>query len=133
MLDCQLFGPDAGQLHMTNLLLHTANTVLLFILLLRMTKALWPSAFVAAAFALHPLHIQSVVWIAERKDVLSTMFWLLTMLLYVRYTERPSVGGYLFAIFAFTLGLMAKPMLVTLPVILLLLDYWPLKRKDSPR
>jgi hypothetical protein len=96
-----------------------------------MTKALWSSAFVAAAFALHPLHVQSVAWVAERKDVLSSLFWLLTMLFYVRYTERSSIRRYLFAIFAFTLGLMAKPMLVTLPVVLLLLDYWPLKRKDS--
>ena len=131
MLDYQLFGPDAGWLHITNLLFHTANTVLLFILLLRMTKALWPSAFVAAAFALHPLHIQSVAWVAERKDVLSTLFWLLTMLFYVRYTERNSIGRYVFSLFVFALGLMAKPMLVTLPVILLLLDYWPLKRKYS--
>jgi hypothetical protein len=131
MLDCQLFGPDAGRLHLTNLLLHTANTVLLFILLFRMTKALWSSAFVAAAFALHPLHVQSVAWVAERKDVLSTLFWLLTMLFYVRYTERSSIGRYVLSLFVFTLGLMAKPMLVTLPVILLLLDYWPLKRKCS--
>lgn len=131
MLDCQLFGLDASRLHMTNLLLHTANTVLLFILLLRMTKALWSSAFVAAAFAIHPLHIQSVAWVAERKDVLSALFWLLTMLLYVRYTERSSIGRYVLSLFVFALGLMAKPMLVTLPVILLLLDYWPLKRKDS--
>ncbi len=131
MLDCQLFGPDAGWFHLTNLLLHTANTVLLFILLFRMTKALWPSAFVAAAFAIHPLHIQSVAWVAERKDVLSTLFWLLTMLLYVRYTERSSTGRYVLVLFVFALGLMAKPMLVTLPVILLLLDYWPLKRKCS--
>ncbi len=129
MLDCQLFGVNPHSLHLTNLLLHTANTVLLFILLLRMTKALWPSVFVAAAFAIHPLHIQSVAWIAERKDVLSTLFWLLTMLFYVRYTERSSIGSYVLAIFVFALGLMAKPMLVTLPVILLLLDYWPLKRK----
>jgi protein O-mannosyl-transferase len=132
MLDCQLFGVNPHSLHLTNLLFHTANTVLLFILLFRMTKALWSSAFVAAAFAIHPLHIQSVAWIAERKDVLSTLFWLLTMLFYVRYTERSSIGRYVLALFVFALGLMAKPMLVTLPVILLLIDYWPLKRKDSP-
>ncbi len=131
MLDCQLFGPDAGRFHMTNVFLHTANTVLLFILLLRITSALWRSAFVAAAFAIHPLHIQSVAWVAERKDVLSALFWLLTMLLYVRYTERSSAGRYVLALFVFALGLMAKPMLVTLPVILLLLDYWPLERKCS--
>ena len=131
MLDCQVFGPDAGRLHLTNLFFHTANTVLLFILLLRITSALWASAFVAAAFAIHPLHIQSVAWVAERKDVLSALFWFLTMLLYVRYTERSSIGRYVLTLFAFALGLMAKPMLVTLPVILLLLDYWPLKRKDS--
>lgn len=131
MLDCQLFGPDPYWLHMTNLLLHTANVVLLFIVLFRMSRAIWPSAFVAAAFAIHPLHIQSVAWVAERKDVLSTLFWLVTMLFYVRYAERPSAGRYILAIFAFALGLMAKPMLVTLPVVLLLLDYWPLKRAYS--
>jgi tetratricopeptide (TPR) repeat protein len=131
MFDYELFGLYTGGFHLTSLLLHTANTVLLFILLLKMTKALWSSAFVAAAFALHPLHVQSVAWVAERKDVLSSLFWLLTMLFYVRYTERSSIRRYLFAIFAFTLGLMAKPMLVTLPFILLLLDYWPLKRKRS--
>ena len=128
MLDCELFGVNPHSLHLTNLLFHTANTVLLFILLFRMTKALWSSAFVAAAFALHPLHVQSVAWIAERKDVLSTLFWLLTMLFYVRYAERSSIGRYLLALFVFTLGLMAKPMFVTLPFILLLVDYWPLER-----
>ncbi len=133
MLDSSFFGPDAGGFHFTNLLFHTANTVLLFILLFKMTKALWPSAFVAAAFALHPLHVQSVAWVAERKDVLSTLFWLLTMLFYVRYVERSSAGRYVLALFAFALGLMAKPMLVTLPFILLLVDYWPLKRKCSLR
>ncbi len=129
MLDCQLFGPAPHLLHITNLLLHTVNVVLLFIVLLRMTKATWASVFVAAAFAIHPLHIQSVAWVAERKDVLSTLFWLLTMFFYVRYTERPCLRRYLLVIFAFAMGLMAKPMLVTLPVILLLLDYWPLKRQ----
>jgi protein O-mannosyl-transferase len=138
MLDCQLFraaslpgGVNPHSLHLTNLLLHTANTVLLFIILFRMTKTLWPSAFVAAAFAIHPLHIQSVAWVAERKDVLSTLFWLLTISFYVRYIERSSIGRYILVLFVFALGLMAKPMLVTLPVVLLLLDYWPLKRKDS--
>jgi Tfp pilus assembly protein PilF len=133
MLDSELFGLNAGGFHITNLLLHTANTVLLFIVLSRMTEALWSSAFVAAAFALHPLHVQSVAWIAERKDVLSTLFWLLTMLFYVRYAERSSIGRYVLALFVFILGLMAKPMLVTLPFILLLVDYWPLKRKCSFR
>jgi protein O-mannosyl-transferase len=128
MADCQFFGVDSHSMHLINLLFHTANTVLLFILLFRITGALWSSAFVAAAFAIHPLHIQSVAWVAERKDVLSTLLWLLTMLLYVRYTERPSIGRYVITIFAFALGLMAKPMLVTLPFILLLLDYWPLDR-----
>ena len=131
MLDCQLFGVNPHWLHLTNLLFHTANMVLLFILLLRITSALWSSAFVAAAFAIHPLHIQSVAWVAERKDVLSALLWLLTMLFYVRYTERSSIGRYVLVLFVFALGLMAKPMLVTLPVILLLLDYWPIKRKDS--
>lgn len=128
MLDCQLFGTAPGRHHLTNLLLHLTNTLLLFAVLKRMTHGLWCSAFVAAAFALHPLHVESVAWIAERKDVLSGFFWILTMWAYVRYAERRSVSRYLLTLLAFALGLMAKPMLVTLPFILLLLDYWPLGR-----
>ena len=128
MLDCHLFGTNAGWHHLTNLLLHIANTLLLFAVLKQMTAALWRSAFVAALFALHPLHVESVAWIAERKDVLSTLFWLLTMIAYVSYVRHPSIIRYLLAILVFALGLMAKPMLVTLPFVLLLLDYWPLGR-----
>jgi len=132
MIDCELFGVKPGPLHLVNVLFHIANTLLLFIVFNRMTKALWQSAFVAALFALHPLHVESVAWIAERKDVLSTLFWLLTMLAYVRYVERSSAGRYILAIAFFALGLLAKPMLVTLPFVLLLLDYWPLERLSNP-
>jgi tetratricopeptide (TPR) repeat protein len=128
MLDWQLFGPKAMGHHLTNLIFHIANTLLLFIVLKQMTHRLWPSAFVAALFALHPLHVESVAWVAERKDVLSTFFWMLTMWAYLRYVKRPSVARYLLTLLAFALGLMAKPMLVTLPFVLLLLDYWPLAR-----
>lgn len=128
MLDCELYGLNPGGHHLTNLLFHLANTLLLFIVLKRMTGAYWRSAFVAALFALHPLHVESVAWTAERKDVLSTFFWILTLWNYVRYVEQPGFKRYLLVIFTFTLGLMAKPMLVTLPFVLLLLDYWPLNR-----
>lgn len=128
MLDCELYGLNPGGHHFTNLLLHIANTLLLFMVLKRMTGALRRSAFVAALFALHPLHVESVAWVAERKDVLSTFFWMLTMGVYVRYVERPGLNRYLLVLLSFALGLMAKPMLVTLPFVLLLLDYWPLGR-----
>ncbi len=131
MLDWQLFGSNAGGHHLTNLIFHVANTLLLFIVLKQMTQRLWPSAFVAALFALHPLHVESVAWVAERKDVLSTFFWILTMWAYLRYVKRPSVARYLLTLLAFALGLMSKPMLVTLPFVLLLLDYWPLGRVSS--
>ncbi len=128
MLDWQLFGNEAGGHHLTNVIFHIANTVLVFLVLRRMTNALWQSAFVAALFALHPLHVESVAWVSERKDVLSTFFWLLTMWAYSRYVNKPDIGWYLWTVFFFTLGLMSKPMLVTLPFVLLLLDYWPLLR-----
>jgi tetratricopeptide (TPR) repeat protein len=128
MLDVQLFGMRAGWHHLMNLFFHVANTLLLFLILNRMTKALWQSAFVAALFALHPLHVESVAWVAERKDVLSTFFWILTMGAYVFYVERRGIQRYLPVFLLFALGLMAKPMLVTLPFVLLLLDYWPLGR-----
>ncbi len=128
MLDCQLFGNNPGWYHLSNVLFHIANTLLLFAVFKRMTGALWRSAFIAAAFALHPLHVESVAWISERKDVLSSLFWILTMWAYVRYTQRPGIKRYLSTLLFFTLGLMAKPMLVTLPFVLLLLDYWPLSR-----
>ena len=128
MLDCELFGLNPGWHHLTNLLFHMANTLLLFWVLKKMTNAVWPSAFVAAAFALHPLHVESVAWVAERKDILSTFFAFLVMAAYVRYAEHPRVGRYLLVVVALALGLMAKPMLVTMPFVLLLLDYWPLGR-----
>ncbi len=128
MLDCQLFGLHPGGHHLTSLLFHIANTLLLFLWLQRTTGALGPSFLVAALFGLHPLHVESVAWVAERKDVLSTFFWLLTMWAYVWYVEAPGLGRYLLTLVCFILGLMAKPMLVTLPLVLLLLDYWPLHR-----
>jgi len=130
MLDVELFKLNPGWHHLTNLFFHIANTLLLFLVLHRMTRGFWQSAFVAAVFALHPLHVESVAWVAERKDVLSTFFWLLTMGAYVFYVERPELKRYLLALLFFALGLMAKPMLVTLPFVLLLLDYWPLGRLE---
>lgn len=131
MADYQLFGLKPGGYHITNLLLHTVNTILLFVLLNRMTHALWRSAFVAALFALHPLHVESVAWATERKDVLSAFFFLATILVYSRYVKRPSKLSYLIIIVLFALGLMAKSMLVTLPFVLLLIDFWPLGRWPS--
>jgi len=128
MLDVQLFGLNAGAQHLTSLALHIANVLLLFWLLRRMTGATWQSAFIAALFAVHPLHVESVAWIAERKDVLSTLFWLLTMWAYVSYAQQPRWTRYLAVLVLFALGLMAKPMLVTLPFVLLLVDLWPLAR-----
>jgi tetratricopeptide (TPR) repeat protein len=128
MLDVELYGMDAGRHHHTNALFHTFNTLLLFFLLYRITGALWRSAFVAALFALHPINVESVAWIAQRKNVLSTFFWMLTLLAYTVYQKRPGIVRYLTVLFVFTLGLLAKPMLVTLPFVLMLLDYWPLKR-----
>ena len=128
MLDRQLLGPNPQTFHLVNLLLHIANTILLFIVFYRFTANFWPSAFAAALFAFHPLHVESVAWIVERKDVLSTLFWLLTMLAYIRFVEVPMPKRYFAILVFFALGLMSKPMLVTLPFCLLLLDYWPLGR-----
>jgi tetratricopeptide (TPR) repeat protein len=128
MLDWQLYGLNPRGHHLNSLLLHLANSLLLFLVLLRLTKGLWPSALVAALFALHPLHVESVAWASERKDVLSTFFWLTTMWAYIWYVGRPGVRRYLVLILSFALGLMTKPMLVTEPFVLLLLDYWPLGR-----
>jgi protein O-mannosyl-transferase len=143
MTDCELFGVNPGAHHFVNVLFHAANVVLLFALLFRLTSAMWPSAFIAALFAWHPLHVESVAWIAERKDVLSTLFALLSLLSYTRFVQQsetaqigfptsglrpPTAGFYWLALFFFALGLMSKPMLVTLPFVLLLLDYWPLQR-----
>ncbi|MFN2542061.1 MAG: tetratricopeptide repeat protein [Chthoniobacterales bacterium] len=131
MLDCQLFGLNPGTHHFINVLLHSVAVVLLFLVLWETTASLWPSAFVAAVFAIHPLHVESVAWIAERKDVLSAVFFMLTLGAYVPYVRQPSRRRYLTVSIVFVLGLMSKPMLVTLPLILLLLDYWPLGRKQT--
>lgn len=137
MADCQLFGLNPGTMHLENVLLHCANSVLLLLLLNSMTGALGRSAFVAALFALHPLRVESVAWIAERKDVLSGFFFMLTLWFYVLHSKKQSVGDgskfqtnnfYRLSMLCFVLGLLSKPMLVTVPVILLLLDFWPLKR-----
>jgi tetratricopeptide (TPR) repeat protein len=128
MLDCQLYGLNAGWHHFTNVFLHTMAVLLLFIVLQQMTDAFWRSAFVAAVFAIHPLRVESVAWIAERKDVLSGIFFMLTLLAYVYYVRLPGSRRYLVIVLAFACGLMSKPMLVTLPFVLLLLDYWPLNR-----
>jgi tetratricopeptide (TPR) repeat protein len=133
MLDSQIFGHSSATFHLMNLLYHIVNTLLLFMVLKKMTGTIWQSAFVAAVFAVHPLRVESVAWVAERKDVLSGLFWMLTMLAYVRYTQRPSIRRYLPVALALTLGLLAKPMLVTLPCVLLLLDYWPLGRLQWSR
>ena len=128
MLDCELFGLNPLWHHLVNLLLHTANTLLLFWVLARLTGAVWASGFVAAAFALHPLHVESVAWVAERKDVLSALFWMLTIVAYIRYAQRASIWRFSLVFLVLGVGLTAKPMLVTLPFVLLLLDYWPLRR-----
>ncbi len=134
MLDCQLFGLDPGAQHLVNVVFHAANAALLFLFLFRATNKLWPAAFVAALFAWHPLHVESVAWVSERKDVLSTFFGLLTLLAYVRYAEEFNIQRlkakvwWRWALAFFALGLMAKPMLVTLPFVMLLLDVWPLRR-----
>jgi len=131
MLDCQLSlpgGANPGWMHLMNLLLHLVNTLLVFAVFRKMTGALWRGAFVAAAFAIHPMHVESVAWIVERKDVLSTLFLLLTLAAYISYVRRRGLVRYALTMLLFALGLLAKPMLVTLPFLLLLLDYWPLNR-----
>jgi len=152
MLDCEIYGSNPLGHHITSVLIHIANTLLLFLLLSRMTGstpstssvrsgtpdggqasspqagAIWPSAFAAAVFALHPVHVESVAWVAERKDVLSGFFWMLTILAYVRYAKQPNIKKYVLVVLAFAMGLMSKPMVVTLPFVLLLLDWWPLDR-----
>ena len=128
MLDVQLYGLEPGRHHLTSVLFHVANVLLLFGILRRMTADVWRCGIVAVLFALHPLHVQSVVWVAERKDLLSTLFGLLTLLFYLRYVTNRGIGRYLLMLSFFILSLMAKPMLVTLPFAMLLLDYWPLQR-----
>jgi tetratricopeptide (TPR) repeat protein len=132
MIDCQLYGLNAGRHHLTNVGLHSAGVVLLFLVLLQITNAIWRSALVAALFAIHPQHVESVAWIAERKDVLSGVFFMLTLIAYVHYARRPSVMRYVAMSILFICGLISKIMLVTLPFILLLLDYWPLGRFAQP-
>src|SRR5579885_1335695 len=127
-LDAQVHGLDARVFHLSNVLLHALSAVVLLAALWRMTGALWRSALVAALFAWHPLHVESVAWVAERKDVLSGLFWMLCLWTYAFYAERPGLGRYAAVLLLYALGLAAKPMLVTLPFVLLLLDYWPLER-----
>ncbi|MHC4148880.1 MAG: tetratricopeptide repeat protein [Planctomycetota bacterium] len=128
MLDCELFGVSAGRGHVSSLILHIVSAIVLFGVLRKMTGALWASGFVAAVFAFHPLHVESVTWIAERKDVLSGLFWMLTLAAYLGYVRGGGAGWYAATLVVFGLGLMAKPMLVTLPFVLVLLDFWPLER-----
>jgi tetratricopeptide (TPR) repeat protein len=133
MLDCRLFGMDSGMHHLVNVIFHILSALLLFAVLRRTTGVPDLSAFVAAIFAVHPLHVQSVAWVAERKDVFSAFFYFLGLYCYARYTERPNLGRYLLVLVPFCLGLMAKPMLVTFPFVLLLFDVWPLRRSQWPR
>lgn len=128
MLDCEIYGLKPGKHHTTNLIFHILSTLLLFLVLKRMTGAIWQSAFVASLFALHPLNVNSVAWIAERKNVLSTFFWMLTMWVYAWYCERPKFFRYVLLLLSLALGLLSKPVLVTLPCVFILLDFWPLKR-----
>src|SRR5689334_7216485 len=133
MLDVQLFGVEAGPAHVVNVLFHIANTLLLFGWLWTTTRSRWRSAFVAAVFAVHPLHVESVSWIAERKDVLSGFFWLTTLWAYVWYTANRSAARYVVLTSVFVCGLMSKPSMVTLPLVLLLVDVWPLESRASHR
>ena len=133
MLDVEVYGLNPGGHHLTNLLIHALNTLLLFLLLRAMTGRMWVSAFAALLFGVHPMHVQSVAWISERKDVLSTCFWLLTLLAYHRYTNDRTRRTYALSLAAFVLALATKPMVVTLPFVLLLLDFWPLRRIDFER
>ena len=128
MADCQIYGLWAGGHHLTNVALHAAAAALLFLVLRDMTGKMWRSAFVAAVFAIHPLRAESVAWIAERKDVLSGVFFMLTLWVYAQYVRRPSRGRYVGMTLLYGLGLLSKNTLVTLPFVLLLLDWWPLKR-----
>src|SRR5438128_6204265 len=132
MLDCQLYGLKAGGHHATNIVLHTIAVLLLFRVLRQMTGAVWKSAIVAALFAVHPLHVESVAWVSERKDVLSAVFFILMLDAYVRYARAASITRYMAVTVLFAAGLMSKPMLVSVPAVLLLLDYWPLRRFEQP-
>ena len=130
MLDFQFFGSNPGAFHLTNVVLHTTTAVLLLLVLWRMTGRIWLIAFVAAIFAIHPLRAESVVWIEERKDVLSGLFFMLTLAAYLHYARKPSIARYVTMSILFAAGLLSKPMLVSTPFILLLLDYWPLDRNQ---
>src|SRR5207237_2547085 len=130
---CQIYGLKPGGHHFTNVVLHNLGAILLFLVFRGMTGSIWRSAFVAAIFAIHPLHVESVAWIAERKDVLSGVFFMLTLGAYVRYVRRQTFGRYSVMWILFACGLMSKPMLVTLPFVLLLLDHWPLNRVTNQR
>src|ERR1043165_1475390 len=131
MLDCQLFGLQPGGPHLVNVLLHAAAAIVLFIALQRATGDLWTSAFAAAIFSIHPLRVESVAWIAERKDVLSGFFFMLTVMCYIGYVRQPSLPRFATVLISFGCALMSKPMVVSLPIVLLLLDYWPLRRIGS--
>jgi Flp pilus assembly protein TadD len=131
MADYQLYGLNAGGYHITNLILHVFSALMLFWFFHRATRALWPSAFVAAVFALHPLHVESVAWVTERKDVLSAFFWMLTLCFYLWYAEKPAAKRYLLVLAGLFCALMSKAMAVTLPAVMILLDYWPLRRFDT--
>jgi protein O-mannosyl-transferase len=131
MVDRALFGMNAAGYHGTNVILHLASGLLLFVVLGRMTGRLWCSGLVSAFFLVHPLHVESVAWIAERKDVLSGLFWMLSIWAYVRYVEHPGYIRYGWVVLFFVLGFLSKPMVVTLPFVLLLLDWWPLRRTDE--
>ena len=131
MTDCQLFGLNSGSQHLVNVALHAANVLLLFLLLQRGTGAVWRSFFVAALFAVHPLNVETVAWVAERKSLLSTLFSLLTIAAYGLYASQPGWKKYLLVLVSFSLALMSKPMAVSLPLVLLLLDYWPLRRYED--
>ncbi len=133
MVDVSLYGVNPGAHHLTNVQLHIINTLLMFLVFSRMTGDIWKSAFIAAIFAVHPLHVESVAWVSERKDVLSACFWLLTMWTYLIYTRKPYRLWYWLTLLCFSLGLLAKPMLITLPFVLLLIDYWPLRRFEKGR
>ena len=128
MLDTEIFGYNPRGFHISNLLIHILNSILLFILLWRITGSQWKSWLVASLFAVHPAHVESVAWISERKDVLSTFFWLVVMLLYFNYAKSRKAKWYLLVVLFFILGSMVKPMIVTLPFVLILMDIWPLKR-----
>lgn len=128
MVDCELFGLNPGKHHLVNVFLHIINSILLFLVFMMMTGTLWRSAFVAFLFALHPINVDSVAWIAERKNLLSTLFCMLTIMAYIYYSRRPSFYKYILILFVFMLGLLSKPMLISIPFVLILLDFWPLKR-----